>query len=282
MHYSTSYDPCPEDGYASCGSQGQHKEKLIITPGHFEQQCEPTYGCVAGCDCQHPCPEGQHCEEGTCVENPPTTCPDVPCEAGYHCVDHECVPDVCGADFTCDQGFHCGGDNTCVANPSESSSVLPACYQQDVFQIPLAPSCQGLGTLPTIPLISLDGEQLYISVTHDGPFSMQLVAHDPEPELLYNTDCTAVNYFKNSCNVQRLCSGGGTLSMTDKGTRDFTVTARPNFDTDVHPFQITITNHFVDFSKTTDGPVLDLHFARTMDTSSCRYWLNGLPVFTGL
>jgi hypothetical protein len=167
--------------------------------------------------------------------------------------------------------------------PVQSSGVLPACYQQDVFQnTQLAPSCQGLGTLPTIPLISLDGEQLYISVTHDGPFSVQKVAHDPEPDLLYNEDCTAVNYFKNSCNIERLCSGGGTLSFTDKGTRDFTITARPNFNGDPRPFQITVTNHFVDFSATTPGPSLDMHFVRTMDTTSCRYWLNGIPMFTGI
>jgi len=209
------------------------------------------------------------------------TCPAIPCEEGFHCTENQCVPDVCGEDFTCDQGFHCGDDNTCVVNPSESSGVLPACYQQDVFQTQFAPSCQGLGTQPVIPLISLDSEPLYISVTHNGAFSVQLVAHDPETDLMFASDCTAVNYFKSSCNVQRLCSGGGTLTITDRGTRDFNVVARPNFNGDVRPFQITVTNHFVDFSETTSGPSLDKHFLRTMDLQSCRYWLGGIQMFGG-
>jgi hypothetical protein len=105
------YD-CNSNGWIHDSCSSNHG-KPLITPGHFEEQCHDTYGCVAGCDCQHPCPEGQHCDEGTCVENPPTTCPDVPCEEGYRCVDHECAPDVCGVDFTCGSGYHCE-ENSCT------------------------------------------------------------------------------------------------------------------------------------------------------------------------
>ena len=123
-HYDTEtvYDCNYNDNFVK-DNCGNHRGKPLITPGHLEEQCTPTYGCIAVSCPAIPCGEGYQCTDGQCILIPPTqepTCPEVACDAGTHCVENQCVTDICSIDFQCDAGQECGPDNTCVSIPEQS------------------------------------------------------------------------------------------------------------------------------------------------------------------
>ena len=132
-------------------------------------------------------------------------------------------------------------------------------------------ACEALGGDNAIHLNSVDDERLYVTLTHDGIFSAEVITHDSEGENLFLHGCLAPNYFRSTCSVQRL-SGSGTLSFTITGSRDFRVIAAPDYLGDPLPTSIQITDHFVDYSGTSSGRILDQSFKRNPDMSACRYF----------
>jgi len=109
---------CHSEGYVPCGFEWQHKERQIITPAH--EQCDPIFGCIAVSCPAIPCNPGYSCEGGQCVPIQGYCDEQNPCIEGSHCVETQCTPDICGADFQCDEGYQCGEENTCVEIPRKS------------------------------------------------------------------------------------------------------------------------------------------------------------------
>jgi len=129
----TTVYTCHETGYAPC--DGANHEKKITAVND--------YGCIA------------------------QTCPAIPCPDGTHCTENECIPDVCGVDFTCEAGFHCEGQ-TCVVDSAteiQTSGFFP--YTAD----PNAPgTCEGALTQEAdIETHALEGRPLLISLESCGP-----------------------------------------------------------------------------------------------------------------
>jgi len=109
------YD-CHAEGYVPC--DGAYHEKRIITPAH--EQCDPIFGCIAVSCPAIPCNPGYSCEGGQCAPVTGYCDEQNPCIEGFHCVETQCTPDICGADFQCDEGYQCGEENTCVEIPRKS------------------------------------------------------------------------------------------------------------------------------------------------------------------
>lgn len=231
--------------------------------------------------------EGAYCGEGIC--NGDETCDSCPGDCG------ECLPvDPC-ASVQCEEGFHCearGEVGECILNPQLGCPEVPCpdgqvCVEGQCVILPRAPageccytdkifgalellSCGGLGDANSIDLDSVDGEPLYVTVTHwGGSFSCELTEHQGESEYSYADTCEAVDYYHNSCDVQRLCVGT-VASFTTTGSRDFRIKCAPNNINDDQPFSIQVIDHFVDYSGISDGRVLDLHFMRAPDLQGCR------------
>jgi len=186
MSYSTVYD-CHTSGYVSC--DGANHEKRIITPAH--QQCDPIFGCIAVSCPAIPCNPGYSCEGGQCVPIQGYCDEQNPCIEGSHCVETQCTPDICGADFQCDEGYQCGEENTCVEIPRKSGhTYFTNPYWDEVGTCPGALNAP-TGSLPTtgngdivVKAISciidargdkygctaLDGMKLFYRANDDGVF----------------------------------------------------------------------------------------------------------------
>jgi len=180
------YD-CHASGYVPC--DGANHEKRIITPAH--EQCDPIFGCIAVSCPAIPCNPGHSCEGGQCVPVPGYCDEQNPCIEGSHCVETQCAPDICGADFQCDEGYQCGEENTCVEIPRKSGhAYFTNPYWDEVGTCPGALNTP-TGSLPTtgngdivVKAISciidargdkygctaLDGMKLFYRANDDGVF----------------------------------------------------------------------------------------------------------------
>jgi len=120
-HYDTEtvYDCNYNDNFIK-DNCGNHRGKPLITPGHFEEQCTPTYGCIAVSCPAIPCLEGQDCVDAQCL---PHTCPRIPCESGYSCQDNQCVPDGSCPVTPCNPGYDCQSGQ-CVAQAPVCEDIV--------------------------------------------------------------------------------------------------------------------------------------------------------------
>ena len=122
---------CKPDGHGNTCAKSCDS---YVNVQHCEEECHyhyqhrvyypAVYGCVATTCPAIPCPDGQDCVDGQCLQR---VCPRIPCDTGFHCEENQCDPDICGEDFKCDVGFQCE-ENTCVAIPPEqvqSSAFFP-------------------------------------------------------------------------------------------------------------------------------------------------------------
>jgi hypothetical protein len=187
--FTEGHYQCHTEGYVQCGFEWQHKEKQIITPAH--EQCDPIFGCIAVSCPAIPCNPGYSCEGGQCVPIQGYCDEQNPCIEGFHCVETQCTPDICGADFQCDEGYQCGEENTCVEIPRKSGhAYFTNPYWDEVGTCPGALNTP-TGSLPTtgngdivVKAISciidargdkygctaLDGMKLFYRANDDGVF----------------------------------------------------------------------------------------------------------------
>lgn len=198
------YD-CHGEGYVPCGFEWQHKEKQIITPAH--EQCDPVYGCIAVSCPAVPCPDGQDCVDGQCLQR---ECPRIPCDEGFHCVENQCVPDICGEDFQCAEGFQCGDQNQCGEIPRTSS-----------FSPYTEPTCQAILTNKrpmddidpsTLPLLDLKNTYISAAFHYVSQFDCVYMAYYTRGEPSFNQHCTAVEYYNREQEV--VYSHGGMPVLT--------------------------------------------------------------------
>ena len=122
--------------------------------------------CVPECpSCNPPCPAGQLCQSGTCVEEP-IRCPTGECPPGLVCESDICVePPECDSIDDCPSGEFCNTSGECVPEPfSECGGFGPTMHCVDVsprtdsFPHALGHSVSGKVLSLTV---SADGQRLY-------------------------------------------------------------------------------------------------------------------------
>jgi hypothetical protein len=217
--YTPGHYQCHTEGYVPC--DGAHHEKQLVTPAH--EQCDPIFGCI------------------------PVTCPAIPCESGTHCLEGQCVPDVCGEDFQCAEGFACNDQNQCVEIPRKSGHAyfsnpywdqVGGCDRALVEAVPS-------GSLPTTGNGDIVVKAISCIIDEHGgksgcvPLDGKLFFRENDDGVFLPT-CTRRCYFGGCGSV--IAMGGYPLTMTAKNPQEKlrAVICKPYGDTyDVFTTQVT-------------------------------------------
>ena len=116
----------------------------VDVDGTLMEICMPDLG-----SCDPPCPAGEECQDGTCVDpcagvscevweecvggacvDTSCTGPGISCPPGQYCVDHQCQADPC-TNADCDVEEYCVQTSCDASGICDEASCEPLCYCQD-------------------------------------------------------------------------------------------------------------------------------------------------------